>query len=298
MKKLPFLIAAVALMFFMNTVSASFVTSYIGHIDIPENGSADIKINADVALSRIVFMTTDTGKRIKLHVFRNMNVSGNVYDYFMVNATRITSAENVAFDIDISKDWIFGSGMNSSRMSFMHYDGRWKDVPGRKLSEDNDYLRLRFYPESLTGFFSIIGSSDDVDIGVSSPCKRDGFCDSEMGEDRDNCPDCVPRSEAICVPSKRECMDGYVFVCSRDGSSYEFEVCENGCENGECLPPSEGITGMFVGANPAFLGAFVVMVIVIGYLALTISRLRSEMKRAERIKFRGEDIKMLARKEE
>jgi len=123
-------------------------------------------------------------------------------------------------------------------------------------------------------------------------------CEPELGEDSENCRDCIRRVTGnICIPAERTCLGDNVFVCGSDGRDYTVEQCDVTCSDGECVAWA-GIptAGMAVAANPVFLSIVALLSSVIAYLTFTLRRMRETLNRVEKIASTQDDIRALAKR--
>ena len=300
----PFSLAASVSLILLFSVSLSSASSYTFYIE-PTSGAVELEISHPaVSLERIFFSVPDQPGGTTLRVDRIEPSDEWVYDYFRITTTGIQGEPGpVVFDIRVNRSWVSESGSNIdlgtlSFSVFKESDQEWERLPMAAVSEDAEFLNYRAYPTTLTGLFAVTGEPVPVQIEVSSPCNGNDFCEPDLGEDRENCPDCISLRPNVCVPSETYCVDDDLFTCSEDGTDYIIEQCALGCANGACIGSAGAPAGMAVALNPVFISVVAVLLTVVVYLTLLVRKMRGEIMNIEESKASHEDIKKIVRRKD
>lgn len=86
-------------------------------------------------------------------------ITGNVYKYTEINATKIneTDIDNVKIQFEVNKSWINENNIDPDTVALNRYhNDAWEKLSTKKTSEDNNYI---YYEAETTGFstFAITG---------------------------------------------------------------------------------------------------------------------------------------------
>jgi hypothetical protein len=285
---------------FLLAVPLSEATSYTFYVE-PTGGVVDLYVNQPgISLERMYFNIPEQRTRFTVRVEEIYADEEWVYSYFLINTTGIDmEPDSALLDIGVNKSWLSENSVDLSTIALSIDDGGWKRLSMRPMYEDSDFLHYRAESPKIGSLFAITGEPVPVDIQVTSPCNENGVCEPELGEDRENCPDCIRLSPGMCVPSERYCLGDYLFECSADGSDYSLEQCDFGCAGDACLISAPGpLAGMAVAlTNPVFVSVLAILLTIIIFLSLLVKRMRSELLRVEERKASNEDVKKIVKKD-
>jgi hypothetical protein len=264
----------------------------------PGDGLVELDVRQpDIAVHRLSFSLSGQDDGYTVRIVRNDNDLEWVYDIFRISTEGMEAEpQDVVIDLKVNKSWISDHNVELSTIALYYYDGLWKRLPATAFAENPDFMYFKSEPPMLDTSFALTGEPVPVVIGISGPCNENDVCEPEMGEDSDNCPDCVTLAQTICVPSETYCSGDSMFECSGDGTAYTLETCAFGCADGACLLSPLGATaGMAVAQNPLFVTVVVVLLAVILLLAFIVRRMRSELLKVERRNDSNEEVKKLVK---
>jgi PGF-pre-PGF domain-containing protein len=220
-----------------------------------------------------------------------------VYKYYWINATGLVKGPNwVLLDIRVPISWLRSKNISIESVRFSVYDGTWKSLPLAPLSADDDYYRYRTQAPMLNTVFALTGEPMPVNIVISTVCNENDICEPDIGEDNENCPDCLRRFPgSVCIPGGRSCVGGDLMICSDYGTGYRLQRCDHGCSGDACLLSPPGLpTGMFVAADPVFISVVTILAVIIIYLAFSIRKTKEKLERAESRKQSNEELKAIS----
>lgn len=253
---------------------------------------------ADMSIERIYFDIYGQEEQYKVIVTKLESNISRIQDYFVINASGLTNdISEISFFIRVNKTWSEKNSVNLDTISFGYYEDSWETIPIFPVSEDTEYYHYLARPPILESVFAIYGEIVPVEININIQCNENGFCESELGEDRENCPDCLVLDHTYCAPSEKYCVDENLFVCTSDGNSYELEECEFGCSGKACLASgSAPFTGMAITLNPVFLGVITILLSTILFLGLVVRKMRRQvMSTQDRRNFHGDAMELAKR---
>jgi hypothetical protein len=251
----------------------------------------------DMSVHRIYFNITGQDDRYSVRIVKLDSDLEWVHDRFVVITKGIVyPPEDIVIDLKVSKSWIEGENVDLSTVGLLVHDGLWKRFDPIPYAEDSDFMFYRSESPILNTTFGVTGEPVPVEIDVSSPCNGNDVCEPELGEDRENCPDCVILAQTICVPYDKYCSGDSLLECNDDGSDYSLEPCVFGCANDACLlsAPSP-IAGMAVAQDPLFITIVAVMLAVILLLTFLVKRMRNELLKVDQRRESHEDVKKLVK---
>lgn len=263
----------------------------------PVDGVVDFELSVpDIALERINFGLPDQGGKFTFYIEKIETGEEWVYEEFFVDAIGLRgNPESIIFDIKVRKSWIEENDIETSTIALNIYDEAWERIELLQFSEDEDFVHYRASVPELEAIFAVTGEPVPFEIKVTKHCNGNGVCETELGEDSENCRDCLRRvSGNVCIPSQKTCLGDDVLICSRDGRDYTTEECDVTCSDGECVAVA-GIptAGMAVASNPFFLVVVALLSSVIAYLAFTLRRMKETLNRVEKIASSHDNINAL-----
>ncbi len=285
-----------AIMLSAQVSSAFSVTKNV----VPVSGFVDFDVESSrISLHSIEFRLPDQGETFQISVERLEPDDEWVYEYLLVDAVGLYGhPQSIFFEVKISRDWIETNSIEAGTIAVSMYDetdDEWETASTVKFSEDSEFFYYRASFPKLETLFVITGESYPFDITVTSHCNGNDVCEPELGEDSENCRDCLRRvTDNICIPGERTCLGDNVFICRSDGRDYMIETCDVTCYEGACVDQAGiPIAGMAVAGNPMFLAAVALLSSIIAYLAFALRRARETLSRVERLAASNEDIKAL-----
>ncbi len=286
----PALIAVLAALLIVPLSSAFSFTGYISYVgdaielDIAEPG---------ISLDKVNFALQDGHGDFVIRVERIDPETVKpgaywIYEYFFVNVTGMEYApEYVVMDFSVGKSWIDDENVDTGTIALSFYDEEavaWERLSTVELSEDADYVHFRAESPSLAGLFTVTGEPVPVEISIVAECDGNGICDSSLGENEENCGDCLSEeSFTLCTPAESRCIGDSLVTCTEDGKGYTVEEC-GACREGECLTVADDFTGLFIEGSPLYIVIVVALVSLIAYLAVSLNNIRRLINNAEKVK--------------
>ena len=283
---------------FLLLASVSAALAETHYLD-PEEGKVVVEMRQPAfSLEKISFNLYGQKGKYAVRIDRIDSDEEWVYEYFQISSMGLHGeTDSVLFDIKANKSWISDNNIDLKTLSLRVYGREWETLPLTYTTEDDDFFRYTSRSPELVALFALTGEPVPVDIVVTRPCNGNGVCEPDIGEDRENCPDCFREARAKCVPNEKYCIDEYLTHCNEDGSDYTLESCPYGCFEGECIPLGGGPpTGMAVALNPFFILVIAVLLTVLAYLTLLVKRMRRELVSAEERKTSNEDVKNIVKR--
>jgi PGF-pre-PGF domain-containing protein len=250
------------------------------------------------SIERIYFVLDDQNVRFMVRIETIESQEDRIYQYFRIMTSGISNdPDSTRFYVKVNKSWIGDSSIDTDTISFSMLDRKWEILPLKFISEDDGFIRYRAISPNLSSTFAVSGEPNPVDFVVTSPCNSNGVCESELGEDSDNCPDCIPSSVQKCSPAESYCIDNYLFRCSDDGTHFSYDECQDGCFDGECVSGAAALpTGMAVVMNPVIILVLTVMLAAIIYLTGVVKGMRNELQNVEKRKRSYHGLKALVKR--
>ena len=264
----------------------------------PHEGFVELEINQPaISVHRVYFNLTGQDDGFTVRIDKLENDLEWVHDYFRIITSGLEAEpSSIVIDLKVNKTWTTGSNVDLTTIALNVHDGVWKRHEAVPYAEDSDFLYYRAGSPKLDALFALSGEPVPVDIVISSHCNGNDVCEPGLGEDRENCHDCISITQTLCVPAEKYCSGDSLFECSGDGSEYTLEPCDFGCAGDACLLSATGLTtGMAVAQEPLFVAVVAAMMAVIILLTFLVKRMRSELLKVEQRKESHEDVKKLVK---
>jgi hypothetical protein len=262
----------------------------------PHEGLVELEIkHPAISVHKIYFnLTGHPDKGFMIRIDKLENDLEWVHDYFSIGTSGLQAEpEPVVIDLKVNKTWTTGQNVDLTTIALSVHDGIWKRLDAIPYAEDSDFLYYRAVSPKLQALFALSGEPVPVEIRVSSPCNGNDVCEPQLGEDEENCHDCISLAQTRCIPSERYCSGDYLLECSEDGSEYTLRLCSYGCAGDACLLST---AGMAVALNPVIVTVVAVMLAVIILLTFLVKRMRSELLKIEERKESHEEVKRIVKK--
>lgn len=264
----------------------------------PHEGVVELEIRQpEISVRRIYFNLTGQYERYRVRIEKLENDLVWVYDHFYIGtAGLVAQPQDIVIDLKVNKTWVIENNVDLSTIALNVHDVVWKRFDAVPYAEDSDFLYYMSESPKLNTSFALSGEPVPVEIDISSPCNGNDVCEPGLGEDSENCPDCVIITQTRCIPLEKYCSGDSLFECSDDGSDYTIEPCVFGCANDACLLSAPGPTaGMAVARDPLFVTVVAVMLAAIILLTVLVKRMRRDLRKVEQRRESHEDVKKLVK---
>ncbi len=266
------------------------------------DGLVEFEVNeAGISLQDVKFSLADQGGEFTINVEKVETDDERVYEYFYIDAVGLHgSPDSIIFGVEIARTWIDEKNIEPSTIGLNVYvNDRWQWTELLQISDDKDSIYYKAVVPVLEALFAVSGESSPFTIRVTDQCNGNGVCETELGEDSENCMDCMARASPVCVPFQKTCAGDNVMVCGDDGKDFRIKQCDVTCSEGECVSQASLPTaGMVVAENGMFLSVVAFLSSIIAYLAFTLRKMKNTLNRVEKLAISKDDIKFLAGKNE